>query len=83
MGALGGGYSEYDFRYSRTRPRREPDFYALDRAYVYSKADKFVDYRAIEEHANHAEKNGFVVVKREKFEGSTHIAHARAEPQRY
>ena len=53
------------------------------RSYAYSEADEFVDHRAVEEHADHAEARGFVVVKREKFEGSMHVAHARAEPERY
>lgn len=53
------------------------------RAYVYSEEDKFVDYRAVEEHADQAEINGYVVVRRDKFPNSEHVAHARSDPDRY
>jgi hypothetical protein len=53
------------------------------RSYVYSEADEFVHYRAVEEHADHAEANGYVVVRRDKFSGSQHVAHARLDPDRY
>jgi len=53
------------------------------RSYVYSEADEFVHYRAVEEHADHAEANGYTVVRRDKFPGSQHVAHARLDPDRY
>lgn len=53
------------------------------RAYVYSEADEFVDHRAVEEHAEYAEVNGYVVVRRDKFLNSQHVAHARSDPDRY
>ncbi|TVY85461.1 Transmembrane protein [Lachnellula suecica] len=53
------------------------------RAYIYSEADEFVDHRHVEEHADHAEINGYVVVRRDKFENSQHVAHARSDPDRY
>lgn len=53
------------------------------RAYIYSEADKFVDHRAVEEHADNAEKVGYLVVRRDKFPDSQHVAHARSDPERY
>lgn len=53
------------------------------RAYIYSEADEFVDYRAVEEHINHAETNGYVIVRRDKFPNSPHVSHARSDPERY
>lgn len=53
------------------------------RAYVYSEADEFVDHRAVEEHANHAESNGYVILRRDKFSDSKHVAHAKSDPDRY
>lgn len=53
------------------------------RAYVYSEADTFVHFSTVEEHADQAEGNGFVVERREKFVNSSHVAHARSDPDRY
>ncbi|CAG8957088.1 hypothetical protein HYFRA_00009289 [Hymenoscyphus fraxineus] len=53
------------------------------RAYFYSEEDKFVHFRNVEEHADDAEANGFVVECREKFPNSGHVAHARSAPDRY
>ena len=53
------------------------------RAYIYSEADEFVHYRAVEEHADHAEDNGYVVAWRQKFTDSQHVAHARSHPDLY
>ncbi|KUJ15088.1 uncharacterized protein LY89DRAFT_588758 [Mollisia scopiformis] len=53
------------------------------RAYVYSETDQFVQYRAVEKHADDAETKGFVVVRRDKFPNSAHVAHARSNPDRY
>lgn len=53
------------------------------RSYVYSEADSLVGYRDVEEHAEHAEANGFVVVRRQKFVDSMHVAHARGYPDEY
>ncbi|KAK4108607.1 hypothetical protein N656DRAFT_717859 [Canariomyces notabilis] len=52
------------------------------RTYVYSEGDKLVDWRDVEAHAREAEGKGFVV-RRERFEGSEHVAHMRKEPERY
>ena len=52
------------------------------RLYLYSEADKMVDYRAIEAHAADAKAKGFDV-KLEKFVGSPHVAHARADEKAY
>jgi hypothetical protein len=53
------------------------------RSYVYSQADGLVHYLDVEEHADHAEANGFVVVRREKLHDSQHVAHARSHPDLY
>ncbi|KAL4802755.1 hypothetical protein BDV18DRAFT_146509 [Aspergillus unguis] len=52
------------------------------RCYIYSDTDELVDYKDIETHASDAESKGFIV-RREKFVGSEHVAHMRADPQRY
>ena len=52
------------------------------RVYIYSEDDIFVHFSAVEENADHAEANGFVV-EREKFPNSSHVAHARSDPDRY
>ena len=53
------------------------------RSYVYSEADSLVHYRDVEVHADDAEAKGFVVVRRQKFVGSRHVAHARRYPDEY
>lgn len=52
------------------------------RTYVYGPGDKLVDWRDVERHADEAERKGFAV-RRERFEGSGHVAHARADAERY
>lgn len=54
----------------------------LRRTYVYGEGDKLVDWRDVEAHAAEAERKGFAV-RREKFEGSAHVAHVRVDPDRY
>jgi hypothetical protein len=54
----------------------------LRRVYVYSEVDKIVDWRHIEAHADEAEAKGYKV-RREKFEGTPHISHMRADEERY
>ncbi|KAM7211168.1 putative indole-diterpene biosynthesis protein [Rhypophila decipiens] len=53
------------------------------RAYIYSDEDKMVSPGTIGDHADDAVGKGFVVVRRELFAGSSHVAHARADPERY
>ena len=53
------------------------------RTYIYGNPDRLVSPGTIEAHANQAEVKGFVVFARELFEGSTHVAHARTDPERY
>ncbi|CAG8976875.1 hypothetical protein HYALB_00003486 [Hymenoscyphus albidus] len=53
------------------------------RAYFYSKEDKFVHFGTVEEHADNAEANGFVVEYRENFPNSGHVVHARSAPDWY
>ncbi|GAA6007562.1 hypothetical protein JCM10207_006387 [Rhodosporidiobolus poonsookiae] len=59
-----------------------PSFPAVPRLYLYSDADKLVPSSDVEAHAAAAEKQG-IVVRREKFEGTPHVAHARKEGERY
>ncbi|KAK4245085.1 hypothetical protein C7999DRAFT_34546 [Corynascus novoguineensis] len=53
------------------------------RAYVYGPGDRLVDWRDVEAHAADAERAGFAAVRRERFEGSEHVAHARVDAERY
>ena len=52
------------------------------RCYVYSDVDELVHWRDVERHAGDAEAKGWVV-QREKFLGSPHVAHMKADPERY
>jgi hypothetical protein len=52
------------------------------RCYIYSDADELVDWKDVERHAADAESKGFEV-RREKFLGSEHVAHMKADPERY
>jgi len=52
------------------------------RTYVYSEGDKLVHWQDVEAHAAEAERKGFVV-RREKFDGSEHVAHLRRDATRY
>jgi len=52
------------------------------RLYVYSKADKMVDWRVVEKHSSHARELG-LNTREVVFENSPHVAHARADPARY
>ncbi|TGJ85439.1 hypothetical protein E0Z10_g3303 [Xylaria hypoxylon] len=53
-----------------------------NRTYIYGKADTMVDWRHVEKHAGMAVSRGFDV-RREIFENSQHVAHMRADSQRY
>ena len=64
---------------SRGRPGRRLE---VRRTYVYGPGDLLVDWRDVEAHADEAAAKGFCV-RRERFEGSAHVAHARADPERY
>ncbi|KAH8879538.1 hypothetical protein GQ53DRAFT_853654 [Thozetella sp. PMI_491] len=52
------------------------------RVYLYSHADRVLPSRDVEAHATAAEAAGFHV-RRELFDGTDHVAHARAYPDRY
>ncbi|KAL2868708.1 TMEM53 family protein [Aspergillus lucknowensis] len=52
------------------------------RCYIYSDADELVNWEDVESHAFDAESKGFIV-RREKFRGSEHVAHMKADPERY
>ncbi|KAJ5670745.1 uncharacterized protein N7477_006108 [Penicillium maclennaniae] len=54
----------------------------LTRCYIYSDADDLVDFRDVEKHASESEASGWLV-RRELFEGTAHVGHMRAEPDRY
>ena len=52
------------------------------RSYIYSDTDELVLAMDVEAHATEAEAKGWQV-RREKFVGTGHVAHAMKEPQRY
>ena len=52
------------------------------RVYVYSDADDVIWSKDVETHAKLAESKGFDV-RREKWTGSLHVGHMRADPERY
>lgn len=52
------------------------------RAYVYSEADRLVEYRDVEAHAARARACGYEV-RLEKFVGTAHVAHVRGDEERY
>ena len=49
------------------------------RTYIFSSSDPLVSYRDVEAHADDAERCGFQNVRRERFEGTGHVAHVRGE----
>lgn len=54
------------------------------RSYAYSRADPLVESWVVEAHAADARARGFTVVHAADFgEGSAHVAHSRADPERY
>ncbi|KAH6690965.1 hypothetical protein EV126DRAFT_454113 [Verticillium dahliae] len=54
----------------------------LRRTYVYSADDKMVGWKDVEAHADEAAAGG-LDVRRERFVGSGHVAHARIDSARY
>lgn len=54
----------------------------VGRTYVYSKEDKLVNYKDVEEHAAQAREQGYKVTL-EEFQGTAHVAHARGDEGRY
>lgn len=52
------------------------------RCYIYSDADELVDWHDVEKHASDSEVSGWAV-HRELFQGTPHVGHMRAEPDRY
>lgn len=56
----------------------------VPRLYLYSKADKLVDWREVEAHARSAEERG-ASGKTElvRFETSEHVAHIREDAEKY
>jgi hypothetical protein len=55
---------------------------ATPRLYVFSKNDALVPYEQVKQHANDAAARG-INVRREIFDASPHVAHARTDPTRY
>lgn len=54
----------------------------IETCYIYSDADELVPWKDVEEHAALASK-GSRVVELEKFIGTPHVGHMRADPERY
>ena len=52
------------------------------RVYVYSKEDKIVNFKSVEEHVAQARAAGLTVTT-ELFKGSGHVSHMRRDPTRY
>lgn len=52
------------------------------RTYLYSTADRVVDYEDVEFHAVLARGEGYAVTF-ERFDGTPHVAHVRGDPARY
>ncbi|KAJ5887574.1 hypothetical protein N7495_007615 [Penicillium taxi] len=52
------------------------------RCYIYSDTDDLVDWKAVEKHASDSEACGWLV-RREQFQGTAHVGHMRAAPDRY
>ncbi|KAJ5211531.1 uncharacterized protein N7498_003177 [Penicillium cinerascens] len=52
------------------------------RCYIYSDADELVDWHDVEKHASDSEASGWAV-HRELFQGTPHVGHMRADPDRY
>lgn len=52
------------------------------RCYIYSDADELVDAHDVEQHALGSEACGWLV-RRERFQGTPHVGHMRAAPDRY
>ncbi|WWC61946.1 uncharacterized protein I303_104532 [Kwoniella dejecticola CBS 10117] len=50
--------------------------------FIYSQEDRSVPYKAVERFVNQAEEKGWTV-KKERFEGSQHVAHANLDKDRY
>lgn len=53
------------------------------RTYIYSREDRMVDFRDIEEHAAGARKKVAGEVRVEMFDGTAHVAHVRGDEDRY
>ncbi|MCJ1432470.1 hypothetical protein MMC27_001827 [Xylographa pallens] len=62
----------------------DPDLISVQaiREYIYSKADRLVFWKDVEDHADEAEAKGYQV-KKETFEDTGHVAHMRLEYERY
>ncbi|KAJ5584671.1 uncharacterized protein N7459_004471 [Penicillium hispanicum] len=50
--------------------------------YIYSDADDLVNWQDVERHALESESSGWTV-RRERFQGTPHVGHMRADPNRY
>lgn len=52
------------------------------RCYIYSDTDELVNAHDVEQHASHSEASGWAV-RLERFQGTPHLGHRRAAPERY
>ncbi|MCJ1377104.1 hypothetical protein MMC17_000195 [Xylographa soralifera] len=62
----------------------DPDLIRVQamREYIYSKADRLVFWKDVEDHADEAEAKGYQV-RKETFENTGHVGHMRLEYERY
>ena len=52
------------------------------RVYIYSLVDQIINWKSVEDHAEVAKEKGYTT-RLELFEGSSHVGHAKKDPQRY
>lgn len=54
----------------------------IPRLYIYSRTDKLIPYASVERHITQVKESG-VPVRVERFEGTSHVNHARGNEDRY
>lgn len=74
-----GGFLERTWLAHNVKSKNQTE---TKRTYIYSKDDKLVDYKDIEEHAAQARERGYQVTL-EEFKGTAHVAHTRGDEARY
>lgn len=72
----------------RTLLFQNPKYFSqnIPRRYIYSKEDKLIFYKDIEEHIEDMKRvipRGQDLIRGEEFEGSSHVGHLRVDKERY
>ena len=60
--------------------REEPDGLPIPHLFLYSMADKLVDWKRVEEFANLVEGHG-AAVRKERYEKTSHVLHWKGEDE--